>query len=249
MRYLAKVAYDGTNFCGWQIQKQDRTVQGEIEKAISRIVKHEVPIIGSGRTDAGVHALGQYFHFDLEAGMTPRQLMLAIQSKLNCEIQIKEIFTVTDDFHARFKACQRTYLYVIARTRTPFNRFYKTWFPARRIIFKKLEDCLPYFVGEHDFVSFSKFNPQIKSTICKINSFSFRENTEDIILEISADRFLHNMVRRIVGTMINISHTNVDPQIINDLMEAKSPENKLISTAPAEGLYLLDVDYPSEYFI
>lgn len=249
MRYLAKVSYDGTNFVGWQIQKTGRTVQAEIEQAFSQIAKNNIPVVAAGRTDSGVHAFGQYFHFDLQNKMTTDQIRLALQTKLDFDIKIISIWKVTDEFHARFKAQKRSYKYFIAKERTPFNRFYKSYFPGISLDFDKIQKCLSYFIGEHDFTSFSKFNPEIKSTICEIQDFNLIETDEDYVFIISANRFLHNMVRRLIGTIINVSRTDVDPEIIIELIEAKTTENKLITTAPAEGLYLFDVEYPKKYFL
>lgn len=249
MRYLAKVSYDGTNFCGWQIQKNGRTIQAEIEKAISQISKQNTPIVGAGRTDAGVHAYGQYFHFDLTNKMTTDQIRLAIQTKLDHDIKICQVYKVKEDFHARYKAVRRSYKYIISKEITPFNRFYKTHFFNLKLNVIKVNECINYFMGNHDFTSFSKFNPEIKSTRCNVKEIKFEEIGTDYVFMISANRFLHNMVRRIVGTIINIVKSEYEPKIISDLIAAKTTENKIITTAPATGLYLFEVEYPKEYFI
>lgn len=249
MRYLAKVAYDGTNFSGWQIQKNARTVQGEIEAALFRIAKQKIPIVAAGRTDAGVHALGQYFHFDLLLNMTTVQIKLALQSQIDPDVKILQIYKVTDNFHARYQAYRRTYKYFIGKQRTPFNRLYRSFFPHQQLDVSCLQSYASFFLGKHDFISFRKFNPEIKSTICDILEFTVEETKEDIVITISADRFLHNMVRRIVGTIINLNKDNKPPELIPEFFEAKTPENKLISTAPPQGLFLFDVEYPIKYFL
>ena len=248
-RFLMRISYDGTFFNGWQSQKNGRTVQQEIEKALSEIAKQPIGIIGSGRTDAGVHALRQYAHFDFPVQMTSKQITSAIRSKLPPDISVTDIFPVTNDFHARYNAIQRKYLYFVTTNLTPFNRFYRTYFPKTFISITKIHKCLPYFRGNHDFTSFSKFNPDIKNNLCEIYHFSCMKKKDDIIFEISANRFLHNMVRRIVGTIINISRTDTNPEIIPMLFEMKRPQHKLISTSPSQGLFLADVNYPPELFL
>jgi len=248
-RYLFRISYDGTNFCGWQSQKNENTIQQNIEKALSEIAKTKIQITGAGRTDSGVHALRQYAHFDFSLKMSPEQILLATLSKLPPAIRIQKIFPVKDDFHARFDAVSRKYLYIITKERTPFNRFYKSYFPRKKISLEVLKKCIVYFEGRNDFTSFSKLNPDIPHNFCTIQKISLEKKEHDFVLEIAANRFLHNMIRRIVSAMINISHTNENPEIIKELLENKDPNHKLISTAPPEGLYLADVRYPQESFL
>ena len=237
------VSYDGTNFCGWQTQKKERTVQQTIENALMLIAKEPVPIVGSGRTDAGVHALKQFAHFDFPISMTCKQIFFALNSKLPKDVRILEIVQVNNKFSARYDAASRKYIYLIAKRRTPFNRFYKSFLPRNKIVPSKINQCLSYFKGEHDFISFSKFNPDVSNQICIIQSFIFKEDEDGCKFEISANRFLHHMVRRIIGTILNISDSDQNPEIIQELLSQKNPMNKLITTAPPEGLYLADVIY------
>ena len=237
------ISYDGTNFCGWQSQTNGRTVQQTIENSLAVIAKEPVPIVGSGRTDAGVHALKQFAHFDFPIKMTSEQILLALNSKLPEDIRTIKIIQVNDDFSARYDAIQRKYIYLIAKERTPFNRFYKSFFPRIKIVPEKIENCLSYFEGKHNFTSFSKFNPDISSQICDVQSFIFKERKNDFMFEICANRFLHHMVRRLIGSILNISNSEQKPEIIIELFNQKNPENKLIATAPPEGLYLADVIY------
>ncbi|MDO9577127.1 MAG: tRNA pseudouridine(38-40) synthase TruA [Candidatus Cloacimonadales bacterium] len=248
-RFFMKLAYDGTGFQGWQNQKKGRTVQQDIENILSEIAKTKIAVTGAGRTDAGVHALAQCVHFDFMIEMSANQILKAIQAKLPPDIQIVEVKKAVPDFSARYDAYQRTYEYIITKTPTPFNRHYKTYFKRKYLRPEIINACLPYFIGEHDFTSFSKFNPQIKSPICTVIDFSFRETTEDLYLEITANRFLHNMVRRIIGTVVNISHKNENPAVIKELIAACTTQNKLISTAPANGLYLKEIFYPENCFL
>jgi len=243
--YLAKISYDGTNFRGWQIQKKGRTVQQTIEDTLSVIAKTKIHIISAGRTDAGVHALGQYANFNFPIKMSTKQIHLALQANLPTDIQILHIINVPPDFNARFNAVSRKYKYFIAKERTPFNRDHKSYFPRKDIHPEIVKNCLKFFKGKHDFTSFSKLNPDLKNHICNILEFKFSNTENEYIFEIKANRFLHNMVRRIVGTIVNISHKKRNPEIISDLINANSTSNKLIQTAPPNGLYLLDVEYPT----
>ncbi|MCF7859579.1 MAG: tRNA pseudouridine(38-40) synthase TruA [Candidatus Cloacimonetes bacterium] len=243
--YLVKLSYDGSNFCGWQIQKKGRTVQQVLESALTKIAKTEIKTTASGRTDAGVHALSQYVNFKFPITMTTRQIQLAIQSKLPADVFILEVRSVPDHFHARYDASSRTYQYILTTKYSPFTRSYKSYLPNLEIDPKIVRNCLKYFIGKHDLTSFSKFNPDIKSNICDVELFTLKKVVEDYIFAINANRFLHHMVRRIVGTILNIARTGSNPQIIQELMLAKTPNNKLITTAPPNGLYLIKVEYPS----
>ena len=248
-RILLRLAYDGTGFYGWQTQKSGRTVQQTIETALFELAGAEIPVTGSGRTDSGVHALRQYAHFDLPLKMTPEQLCKALRTKLPHDIGMLEAFEVSNDFNARYDAFKRSYRYIITRNRTPFNRFYKSFIPRLKLDDESIKAALPYFLGKHDFTSFSKLNPDLKHNFCDLQQFDVSFRDEDIIFEISANRFLHNMVRRLVGTVVNISHTETDPKIITELIERKNPSHRLIQTAPSQGLYLKEVHYPEEKFL
>ena len=248
-RYLLRISYDGNAFCGWQTQKEDRTVQQAIENALSEIAKKSVKITCAGRTDAGVHALRQYAHFDFNQDMTTEQIKFALQAKLPADVSIQEVLTVIEDFNARYDAISRTYKYLITKQRTPFNRYYNSFLPKKNIRKKIIRKCLPFFMGKHDFTSFSKHNPDLNNCFCEITQFNFIDIGNEYIFTISANRFLHNMVRRIVGTLINISHFELEPEIIRNLMAAKDQNNKLIETAPPQGLYLEEVEYPKDKFV
>jgi len=247
-RFAAKIAYDGTNYCGWQIQVSGISIQEIIEKALSDISKSTVKVTGSGRTDSGVHALAQIAHFDFPVEMTPAQLRLALQTKLPHDIQIDGIFEVSPDFNARFDAFKRTYIYHMGKYRTPFNRLYKSFFIRKNLDPQKFKECLPYFIGENDFFSFSRPNPDIKSTICNVEQFTMTETEEEFLFTISANRFLHNMVRRIIGTIVVISDKDLPASVIPGLFSARSHDQKLIVTSPPQGLFLSKVEYPDYTF-
>ena len=243
--FLAKISYDGTDFSGWQIQKEGRTIQHDLEEALSKIAKKEIKTTSAGRTDAGVHAIGQYANFHFPIQMTAKQIQLALKTKLPYDILVTKVMEVPDDFNARYDATSRTYRYILAKELTPFNRKYKSFIPKVKIEAEIILKCLKYFIGKHDFTSFAKFNPDLNNYFCNVLKFEFVETNDDYRFVIQANRFLHNMVRRIIGTIINISKTKTNPSIIKKLLANRTPENKLIITVPPNGLYLIDVGYPN----
>lgn len=248
-RYKLTISYDGSKYFGWQIQVQSPTVQETIETALSHIVKDKITVIAAGRTDSGVHALGQVAHFDSSLNITPKNLQIALNSKLPLSIRINDLHEVHHDFHSRYDATDRTYKYILTSNQTPFNYLYKTYLPKYRINFEALKTCLPYFMGEHDFTSFAKPNPEITNHICHVKNITVELVNEDIVIMITANRFLHNMVRRIVGAMISVSHKQNDPSIITQWIESKKHSQKNYITAPPNGLYLVKIDYPKINFL
>ena len=238
-----RLAYDGSKFYGWQVQVQSPTVQERLEGALSAIAKERIKVIGAGRTDSGVHALAQVAHFDFPLNMSTEQIMLALRSKLPPEIQVHQIDEVALDFHARYDAIERTYRYIITFCPTPFNYYYKAYFHRYKICAEKFRACIPFFMGEHDFTSFAKPNPEIPNHVCNIMDFRIDMVDADMVIEITANRFLHNMVRRMVGSMISVSHNSLEPNIITEWINAKKHEQKNYITAPPNGLYLKCVKY------
>jgi len=258
-RFVISLAYDGSAFQGWQKQLENgvikirngrevRTVQSELERALREIAKEPIRTIGSSRTDAGVHALNQYAHFDFPVDMTTEQIRLALTSKLSKDIRINKVYCVDDDFHTRFCATGRSYRFVIARELTPFNRNYKSYFPRFTIDQERIQKCLPLFLGEHDFEFFCQKSEELKTFVSVVSSVDFYETEEDCIFEISADRFLHNMVRRIIGTLVRLSGREEVGLIIEELLKRNRKYLHLVYTAPPQGLYLVDVHYAEGYF-
>jgi tRNA pseudouridine38-40 synthase len=244
-----KLAYDGTKFYGWQVQHQERTVQLVMEQALAEFCGKKTSVTGSGRTDAGVHALGQYAHFNYKGNASPEQIRRGLKRYLPGDIQIIKIYKTTPDFHARYDAYERCYQYFIAKAETPFNRFYQGSFPRKKIYLDLMQAAVPYFLGEHDYSSFSKMNPAVPDHVCSVYQSEITEHEEYYIYTIRANRFLHNMVRRIVGSIVNISHMELDPTIVLDWLNEKQPRQTIIFPAPPQGLYLLDVLYPENKII
>lgn len=243
-KYLIKITYDGSCYHGWQNQPNGISVQEVLEASLSKIAKTKISIVGSGRTDTGVHALAQFAHFYFPLKMTPEQIRLAIRTKLPDSIRVTEVHRIKEELHARFTASQRSYKYVLTRQKNPFNRLYKSFVPYHRLDVAKMRDAIPYLLGEHNFASFCKPNPQIPNTVCNLTRLEIIEQGNDIIFLLTANRFLHNMVRRLVGTLISFSHHDYQPKMMKELLDAEIGNQNIIFTASPNGLYMLNVKYP-----
>ncbi len=235
--------YDGTGFHGWQIQNNGHSVQAELEKGLLKMSGEPIKVQASGRTDAGVHALEQTAHFDYNGSMQPYQMVLALRNLLSDDLRVFAIEPVADDFHARYDACERQYRYLLAKDKNPFTRNYMGFVPNQIIKLERMQAAAEYFLGIHDFSSFSRANPNIPNRICNLKELSLKEYDDHYAFELRADRFLHNMVRRIVGSLISISHKNLSPDYVQKWFDDASPRQNLVFTAPASGLYLLKVLY------
>lgn len=241
-----KLCYDGTKYMGWQIQRHPNTVQARLQKALYDFSGTKTNVVGSGRTDTGVHALAQYAHFDYNGTANPEQMRKGLRKYLPDDIQIIKIQSVSNEFHARYDACERHYRYIISKNHNPFNRFYQGNFHKLTLNQDILFKIAPYFLGKHDFSTFCRLNPSVQDRVCNVVYSEFQETDDSYLYDIKANRFLHNMVRRIVGAMVSISHHKLDPEIVSYWLNQKQPKQTLIFPAPPQGLYLVDVRYPCE---
>jgi len=240
-RYKIKIQYDGTNYFGWQMQSQQRTIQAEIEKALSPLNNDKrVKVTAAGRTDTGVHALGQAVHFDLNTSLKPIQLLKALNARLPHDIRILEVASKGDEFHARFSAIKRYYRY---QCYLGDNLLYRnqSWF-INQIDKSKLSIFSQKILGEHDFLSFSKLNKQLDNTKCHIYQTEWIENDNMLIFNVCGNRFLHHMVRYLVGTMIAGAQGKISLDHFEDLLN-NPQKNVKIFKAPPEGLILIGIDY------
>jgi tRNA pseudouridine38-40 synthase len=244
-RYLMRVMYDGANFRGWQVQCAGRSIQGDLQSAFHQVGIPHPGLAGSGRTDAGVHALAHYAHFDYQGNMSATQLLKALNTKLGDDLLVTGIWPVPDDFHARYKAMSRSYTYLLARNKTPLNRLHTGWLPCRDADLDSLRELAEVLKGRHDFTSLSRDNPLVPNHICEVTKLDITEEAGVVRFDTTADRFLHNMVRRIVGTLVNLAHQGIGPEALRKLMNEKNPRQRLVLTAPAQGLYLTGVQYPN----
>ena len=243
-RYLLRVMYDGTDFRGWQVQCAGRSIQGDLIDAFRQLGVRHPGVTGSGRTDAGVHALAHFAHFDYRGRMSPRQLRLGLNTKLGNDLLVTGVWPVPDSFHARFQAMSRGYLYLLSREQNPLNRLHTGFVPLSGIRLEDLRDLSVVLTGSHDFSSLSRDNPLVPNHICEITRLEITEKDGVIRFEIVADRFLHNMVRRIVGTICNLSHQGLGVEVLAKILADKDPRQRLVLPAPACGLYLKSVAYP-----
>ena len=199
------IQYDGTDYCGWQIQKNAITVQATIKKALEEIVKtNDVNVIGSGRTDSGVHSVGQVCSVKLKTNMTNIQLLKALNSKLPNNIRVSLSEIVDDNFNARFSAVDREYIYKIKKESSPFDYKYYWNYPYDYDI-NILNNCAKIVIEQNNFYNFCKPSPEIKNYNCTISYSQWEIENDILIYQINANRFLHHMVRMLVGTMLEVS--------------------------------------------
>tara|TARA_R110000868_G_scaffold378658_3_gene644148 strand:- start:476 stop:1213 length:738 start_codon:yes stop_codon:yes gene_type:complete len=240
-RFKLTIEFDGTNFSGWQIQPNSRTVEEELEKAFSKILQQPIDLIGQGRTDAGVHAKGQVAHVDLPDTISPEKLLFGVNGMIGKEIHIHEIEEVDSEFHARFDAQYREYEYTILKNTSPL-REQTSWFPHHSIDIQKVKECCALLKGEFDFSGFSKFNEDNYTTLCTILLSEIEDRSEEIVFRISANRFLRNMVRRLVGTMVEVGKGKMTISEFKEILENPASEIRTF-TAPAKGLILAKIFY------
>ena len=237
-----KIAYDGTNFSGWQIQKNKRTIQGEIEKAIATVFKSKSQIIiyGAGRTDSGVHSTGQVAHCDIDTKRDLDTIKKSINSKLDDDCKILMVKRVNDDFHARFDAKSREYVYQCYSGESLLFKNQSWYIKDLNIV--KLNFLANFFKGDHDFLSYSKFNPQIENSVCRVYSCKWIRKRGMVIFKIKSNRFLHHMIRYLVGTMVLTLTYNKPYTVLLDLLD--NPRKRVhLFKAPSQGLILTRVNY------
>ena len=239
------IQYDGTDYCGWQIQKNAITVQATIKKALEEIVKtNNVNVIGSGRTDSGVHSVGQVCSVKLKTNMTNIQLLKALNSKLPNNIRVSLSEIVDDNFNARFSAVDREYIYKIKKESSPFDYKYYWNYPYDYDI-NILNNCAKIVIEQNNFYNFCKPSPDIKNYNCTISYSQWEIENDILIYQINANRFLHHMVRMLVGTMLEVSRGKISKVDFLNLFNQNLNKN-MILTAPSKGLYLFKVKYENE---
>lgn len=241
-RYKIFIEYDGTKYSGWQTQPKDLTIQDTLEVALSRILRDKIRITGSGRTDSGVHAEAQIAHFDYPNIINRNELIKSLWGVLPRDIAVWDIEKVRDDFHARFDGQARQYRYQILTRPSPLQRAY-AWERFFDFDLKSMKICAERIKGNHDFESFCKYNPDVNHTRCEVTeSFVERINPSMIIYRIRANRFLHHMVRSLIGTMVEVGLGKRTIKSFETLID--HPDRKSVgTTAPAKGLILEKVFY------
>ncbi len=248
-RIAAIVEYDGTEYAGWQSQDHSASIQDAVQSAISFVAGHPVVAICAGRTDSGVHAVGQVIHFDTDAVRTPRAWVLGANTKLAPTIALQWAGEVTFGFHARHKAVRRTYRYAILNrsARSALQRTRAAWI-HRPLDAAAMHAAAQVLIGEHDFSAFRSVECQSNTTLRKVEHIRVRRDGDYVWLEIKANAYLHHMVRNIVGTLIDVQRA-ADPAAAMAGVLAGGNRRFAGATAPAAGLYLWQVDYPPVYEI
>ncbi|MCP9613093.1 tRNA pseudouridine(38-40) synthase TruA [Coprobacter tertius] len=247
-RYFLYSAYDGSGYHGWQVQPNGITVQQRIEESLSTLLRRETPITGAGRTDTGVHAKLMAAHFDTEEPVNDAN---ALCNKLNRilppDISIYRIVPVREDAHARFDAISRTYRYYITDRKNPFDNRY-AWRIHGKLDFEEMNKAALKLFDYTDFTSFSKLHTDVKTNNCRIMQAKWEKEGELYAFTIQADRFLRNMVRAIVGTVIDVGRRKLSVQEFCRIIEQKD-RCKAGTSAPANALFLCDISYPDTIFI
>lgn len=240
--------YDGSQFAGWQTQQQGvASVQEAAEEALSRIANEPVSLVCAGRTDAGVHAYGQIAHFDTAAGRSERSWVLGANSNLPDSISVRWARTVPQHFHARYSAEARTYRYFV------LNRLARSALSARRVtlVYRPLEAepmaaAAAFLVGEHDFSAFRAAECQARSPVRRLHALSVERCGDMVMVEATANAFLHHMVRNLVGLLLEVGLGKAPPQWAQEVLASKD-RTRGAPTAPAEGLYFWQVRYPTAF--
>lgn len=247
MRYFIEITFNGKNYHGWQIQPDATSVQQTLEEALSTLLRLKIEIVGAGRTDAGVHALQIFAHFDFAEAIHTKELIFKLNSLLPQDIAIKNIFPVKEDAHARFDAVLRTYEYHICLEKDPFAIDFSHRLHNCPDV-EKMNEAAEILYHYNDFQCFSKSKTDVKTYNCTITFAQWKKIENRLVFTITADRFLRNMVRAIVGTLLEIGFEKIDIDDFHNIIKSKNRSNAGTSV-PAEGLYLTRVIYPKELFL
>jgi tRNA pseudouridine38-40 synthase len=241
MRYFLEVSYKGTRYSGFQVQKNGLTIQGEVQKALATVLRTTIDITGSSRTDAGVHALQNYFHFDIDFQF-PAYSLYNLNSVLPADIVIKTITPVSGNVHCRFNAIHREYSYYIYSSKNPFLTE-TAWFYPYKINIEALQEVANSIIYHKNFTSFSKRNTQTNTNLCTITKSFWSKDDERLVYTVKSNRFLRGMVRGLVGTMLLVGRGIISKSDFDNIIEARDCIKANFST-PAKGLFLTSVEFP-----
>ena len=245
-RIFLRVAYDGTDFVGWQIQNEGRTVEGELNKAINALTGETIEVIGASRTDSGVHAKGNVAVFDTESTVPADRFMYALNSLLPEDVSVVESKEVADDFHPRHCTSIKTYEYriFVSRINDPLKRRYAYRFPTDLDV-NRMDEAAKYLIGEHDFKSFCCVRTQAETTVRKLYSADVFHDGDDIVIRVSGAGFLYNMVRIIVGSLMEVGSGKKEPIFIKEALEG-TDRTLAGPTAEPQGLTLINIEFADE---
>lgn len=249
MRIALGIEYDGSAYCGWQYQDHSPSIQEKVEQALSRVANHAVRVVCAGRTDTGVHALGQVIHFDADVQRDAHSWVFGANANLPDDIRVVWAKQVSDDFHARFSALRRQYRYVI------FNRQVRPAILSRRVSWEyrpldvaRMREAARYLIGEHDFSSYRALACQAKSPVRTLYRLEIAQQGELITLDLEANGFLHHMVRNIAGVLMRIGAGEAEVVWARQVLEHRDRTQGGVTASP-DGLYLTGVVYPQAYDI
>ena len=239
--FILLIEYDGSEFSGWQVQPGYRTVQGEIESALRNLMQEQIRIIGAGRTDAGVHALGQVASFHSMSSLYPLQIQKGLNGLMPEDIRILDVKECDRTFNARSNATGRAYRYILSKRLNSIGRQY-SWYPRTNFSVTQMETASKYLIGEHDFTSFCKGSGYNGSCVSCVKEIKWEKEDEKVLFNITAIRFFHNMIRVIIGTLIEVGRGKISPDEFLKILKAK--DRRLAGpTAPPQGLFLVKVHF------
>ncbi len=242
MRFFIELSYNGKTYHGWQNQPNAISVQEVLEDGLSKLLKEPIAIVGAGRTDTGVHAKQMFAHFDTNAEFLTEKLQFKLNSFLPKTIAVHDIFEVKDDAHARFDAISRAYIYRIALKKNVFN-FEQSYYLKHSLDVTKMNEACGILFEYQDFKCFSRSNTDVKTYNCDIMKAEWKRENDELVFSIKANRFLRNMVRAIVGTMINIGLGKTEIEGLHDIIKSKD-RSKAGASVPGHALYLTEIEYP-----
>ena len=242
-RIKLTVAYDGTNYCGWQIQDNGITIEEVLNRELSKLLQEDIKIIGASRTDSGVHALGNVAVFDTQTRIPPEKISFALNQRLPDDIRIQESCEVDADFHPRYADTVKTYEYNILNRRfeLPSKRLYAA-FCYYPMDIERMNQAAAYLVGEHDFKSFCSAGAQVQTTVRTIYAVNVTKEDDMVHIRITGNGFLYNMVRIIAGTLMQVGTGLMEPEQVKEILEARD-RSKAGPTAVAKGLTLVEIRY------
>jgi tRNA pseudouridine38-40 synthase len=246
-RYFFEIAYNGSHYNGWQSQNNALGVQAVVEEALTKLLRTPIEIVGSGRTDTGVHCEQQFFHSDIEKAFDEEQLLIRLNSLLPKDIAIGAIRKVKPTASARYEAYERTYHYEITRKKNPFLEGL-AWHFFKPVDVQTMNQAAALLVGEHDFECFSKVKTDVNHFVCDIKKAEWKLEDDRLYFVITANRFLRGMVRAVVGTLLDVGTNKISVVDFKAIIAGKD-RRKAGANVPAQGLYLMKVKYPSSIFI
>jgi len=247
MRYFFEIAYNGKNYAGWQSQHNAIGVQSILEDALSKLLREEIKIVGSGRTDTGVHCKQQYFHVDIENEFDTPHFLQRLNSFLPKDIFIASVHKVKPDASARYNATERSYRYSITRKKNPFLDGL-AWYHFKQADVALMNKAAGMLIGSHDFECFSKVKTDVNHFMCDIKKAEWKEHGDQLEFTISANRFLRGMVRSIVGTLLDVGSGKTSLKEFQHILSSRD-RKKAGANVPPYGLYLIKVKYPSHIFL